>query len=316
MSRVTTLPTSDAITQQPTVADVLRPDFHQLDLKVEHFIKGELGVKLDKDDQICRANLSPTGCPLGPLRCPQRHTDPSPLNFQSKPIQNTFGRDRPTTVCKHWLRGLCKKGDACEFLHEYNLRRMPECWWFARYGYCTSGDECLYAHPKERKKECPDYKRGFCRLGPDCPRKHVRRVACKLFLSGFCPMGPDCPQGHPKPSLPTAEDYRPPSPPSPRDIGPPPPGFGRYFGDEGNQGGGFSGNAGPSGGGGFGGGGNFVSRPRADGTDGMPYRRNLEDVTCFKCGQRGHYANVCKNANVPGDRGGLGRRRDFQKRDD
>ncbi|KAG8946755.1 RNA-binding component of cleavage and polyadenylation factor [Tulasnella sp. 424] len=180
--------------------DVLRPDFHQLNLKVEHFIKGELGVKLDK--------------------------------------------------------------------------------------------------------------------GPDCPRKHVRRVACKLFLSGFCPMGPDCPQGHPKPSLPTAEDYRPPSPPSPRDIGPPPPGFGRYFGDEGNQGGGFSGNAGGGGGGGFGGGNNFAPRPRADGADGMPYRRNLDEVTCFKCGQRGHYANVCKNPNVPGDRGGLARRRDFPRRED
>jgi hypothetical protein len=23
--------------------------------------------------------------------------------------------------------GLCKKGDACEFLHEYNIRKMPEC---------------------------------------------------------------------------------------------------------------------------------------------------------------------------------------------
>jgi Zinc finger domain len=68
-------------------------------------------------------------------------------------------------VCKHWLRGLCKKGDACEFLHEYNLRRMPECWWYAKYGFCSSGDECLYAHPKERKIECPDYKRGFCKLG-------------------------------------------------------------------------------------------------------------------------------------------------------
>lgn len=42
---------------------------------------------------------------------------------------------------------------------------MPECWWFARYGYCSSGDECLYAHPRERKKECPDYNRGFCKLG-------------------------------------------------------------------------------------------------------------------------------------------------------
>ena len=44
-----------------------------------------------------------------------------------------------SVVCKHWLKGthsfimhcnaqgLCKKGDACEFLHEYNIRKMPEC---------------------------------------------------------------------------------------------------------------------------------------------------------------------------------------------
>lgn len=50
-------------------------------------------------------------------------------------------------------------------MHEYNLRRMPECWWYAKYGYCSAGDECLYAHPKERRIECPDYNRGFCKLG-------------------------------------------------------------------------------------------------------------------------------------------------------
>lgn len=119
------------------------------------------------DDQICRLNLTPAGCPLGPLHCPLRHTTPSTLNFQPPKQLPTHPRDRErlATVCKHWLRGLCKKGDACEFLHEYNLRRMPECWWFAKYGYCSAGDECLYAHPKERKVECPDYKRGFCKLG-------------------------------------------------------------------------------------------------------------------------------------------------------
>lgn len=42
---------------------------------------------------------------------------------------------------------------------------MPECWWYAKYGYCSAGDECLYAHPKERRVECPDYNRGFCKLG-------------------------------------------------------------------------------------------------------------------------------------------------------
>ena len=120
-----------------------------------------------EDDQICRLALTPSGCPLGPLHCPLRHTKPTAQNFQPPKQMPTHPRDRErlATVCKHWLRGLCKKGDACEFLHEYNLRRMPECWWYAKFGYCQAGDECLYAHPKERKIECPDYKRGFCKLG-------------------------------------------------------------------------------------------------------------------------------------------------------
>lgn len=124
-------------------------------------------VSFVTDDQICRLALTPSGCPLGPLLCPLRHTSPSPQNFQPPKQLPTHPRDRErlATVCKHWLRGLCKKGDACEFLHEYNLRRMPECWWYAKYGYCSAGDECLYAHPKERKVECPDYNRGFCKLG-------------------------------------------------------------------------------------------------------------------------------------------------------
>lgn len=209
------------------VKDLVKPEFHQLIFPAERYIKNELRVKLDKgvslrstfdqpliwaDDQICRLSLTPSGCPLGPLHCPLRHTTPSPLNFQPAKPTPLYALNRLPTVCKHWLRGLCKKGDSCEFLHEYNLRRMPECWWFAKYGFCSAGDECLYAHPKEKKVECPDYKRGFCALGiylssfncvnilitclgPSCPRKHVKRVACQLYLTGFCPMGPDCPRG-------------------------------------------------------------------------------------------------------------------------
>ncbi|KAI0307714.1 hypothetical protein B0F90DRAFT_1676485 [Multifurca ochricompacta] len=249
--------------------DLINPQFHQNNFPEEIYIKNELGIRLDKDDQICRLNLTPAGCPLGPLHCHLRHTE------------------RLATVCKHWLRGLCKKGDACEFLHEYNLRRMPECWWFAKYGYCSAGDECLYAHPKERKVECPDYNRGFCKLGPACPRKHVRRVACQLYLTGYCPLGPDCPKGHPKPSLPPPKAYEPPEPPSQRELGPPPPGYGRYADfDRGAPGGAplhGLGQPGP--------------------------RRNLEEVLCFKCGEKGHYANHCRNRNVPGNRGGIERRR-------
>ncbi|KAH8899313.1 hypothetical protein GQ53DRAFT_586794, partial [Thozetella sp. PMI_491] len=104
-------------------------------------------------------------------------------------------------VCKHWLRGLCKKGDSCEFLHEYNLRKMPECNFFVRNGYCSNGDECLYLHidPQSKLPPCPHYERGFCPLGPRCDKKHVRRKICPCFLAGFCPEGRTCKDGaHPK----------------------------------------------------------------------------------------------------------------------
>ncbi|KAJ7225443.1 hypothetical protein GGX14DRAFT_420505 [Mycena pura] len=266
--------------------DIVYPQFHQNNFPAETYIKTDLGIKLDKDDQICRLALTQAGCPLGPLHCPLRHTLPSVQNFQPPRQLPTHPRERErlATVCKHWLRGLCKKGDACEFLHEYNLRRMPECWWFAKYGYCSAGDECLYAHPKERRVECPDYNRGFCKLGPTCPRKHVRRVACQLYLTGFCPLGPDCPRGHPKPGLPPPEAYEAPSVPSIE--GPPPTGFGRSIDfDRSLQGG----NGGING----------------------PIRRNLDQVLCFKCGENGHYANHCRNRNVPGNRGGNERGKRF-----
>ncbi|KAI8981276.1 hypothetical protein BD414DRAFT_516202 [Trametes punicea] len=221
--------------------DIISPQFHQNNFAEELYVKNELGIKLDKDDQICRLSLTPTGCPLGPLHCPLRHTTPS--------------RERLATVCKHWLRGLCKKGDACEFLHEYNLRRMPECWWYAKYGYCSAGDECLYAHPKERRIECPDYNRGFCKLGA------------------------------PKPGIPPPQAYEPPEPLSVRDLGPPPPGYGRYA-DFDRAGAG-------------GGGGSFpgAHAPGLGGSGGGPPgpRRNLDDVVCYKCGEKGHYANHCRN---------------------
>jgi cleavage and polyadenylation specificity factor subunit 4 len=38
--------------------------------------------------------------------------------------------------------------------------------------------------------------------------------------------------------------------------------------------------------------------------------KDLSTVLCFRCNQYGHFANVCPNDAVPGDRGGLRKRRD------
>lgn len=57
------------------------------------------------------------------------------------------------TVCRHWLRGLCMKGDACGFLHQYDKARMPVCRFFAKFGECREPD-CIYKHTNEDIKEC------------------------------------------------------------------------------------------------------------------------------------------------------------------
>ncbi|KRH92931.1 Polyadenylation factor I complex, subunit, Yth1 (CPSF subunit) [Pseudoloma neurophilia] len=106
-------------------------------------------------------------------------------------------------VCKHWLRGLCKKNKNCEFLHEYNLKKMPECFFFSKYGEC-SNQECVFLHidPNSISRECLWYKRGFCRHGLLCRNKHVKKRLCLNYFYGFCKDGPNCPYGHPKSEMP------------------------------------------------------------------------------------------------------------------
>ena len=80
-------------------------------------------------------------------------------------------------------------------------RKMPECNFFVRNGYCSNGDECLYLHidPQSKLPPCPHYEKGFCPLGPKCSKKHVRKVICQYYLAGFCPDGKSCKVGaHPR----------------------------------------------------------------------------------------------------------------------
>ncbi|UZJ51843.1 hypothetical protein CBS101457_001163 [Exobasidium rhododendri] len=316
-------------------AQAIYLDFHHNHLAFESYLATTSAathsqfnaIKLTNDAQLCPRHIahlqSPASqppCPLG-NRCPFRHETPSSLNFggaASNGAHTSHGyRDQgKRTVCKHWLRGLCKKGDSCDYLHEYDLRRMPECRFFATFGYCNSGDECLYLHvdTKAKIRECEDYKRGFCRDGPKCEKKHVRRPACPLYMAGFCPNGPSCRLGHIKSTFPS---------PASRSNSPVqthrPLTAEEAFGGR-DRGGDRGDTNRPRYGGGGGGGGRYdggesygVGRPQyqrnaADTEgDGNRPKKDLNQVTCYKCGDRGHFANACPNPNRPGNRGGTER---------
>lgn len=167
------------------------------------FLKREYRYGLDPNRPVCKAYMQ-GHCPLG-NSCPDKH-NASGNTFQRyvsflviRTITNT---PYSSLVCKHWLRGLCKKGGACEFLHEYNLRKMPECNYWSRFGTCSNGDDCLYLHPDPESKRppCPHYERGFCPLGPHCANKHIKKDnICPFYLAGFCPDGKTCKAGaHPR----------------------------------------------------------------------------------------------------------------------
>ncbi|CEM06401.1 unnamed protein product [Vitrella brassicaformis CCMP3155] len=89
-------------------------------------------------------------------------------------VVSSTGRGRHSVVCKHWLKGMCMKGDACDFLHQYDLSRMPECPTFLKTGTCND-ENCVFQHIKmEERKECVPFKYGFCKLGPLCRKRHDR----------------------------------------------------------------------------------------------------------------------------------------------
>uniref|UniRef100_A0A060SXH3 mRNA 3'-end-processing protein n=1 Tax=Blastobotrys adeninivorans TaxID=409370 RepID=A0A060SXH3_BLAAD len=165
------------------MTNVVHPQTEDLRFSFDDFLRREYRFGMDPTRPICRY-FAAGQCPRGKL-CPDKHILPSYSN---------------KIVCKHWLRGLCKKGDACEFLHEYNLRKMPECLFFSKNGFCTQSPDCLYLHidPASKIPLCPNYEKGFCKLGPKCTRRHVRKEMCPRYLTGFCPEGPNCDLGHPK----------------------------------------------------------------------------------------------------------------------
>mmetsp|Transcript_87009 Transcript_87009/g.153873 ORF Transcript_87009/g.153873 Transcript_87009/m.153873 type:complete len:545 (-) Transcript_87009:48-1682(-) len=78
------------------------------------------------------------------------------------------------TVCRHWLKNLCMKGEKCDYLHQYDPNRMPECFLFLKFGKCTDPD-CVFQHVAATERpECQRYRLGFCKFGPLCRSRHDR----------------------------------------------------------------------------------------------------------------------------------------------
>ncbi|ORX39683.1 hypothetical protein BD324DRAFT_614589 [Kockovaella imperatae] len=302
--------------------DFVRPDFHQTPLALEDWLQREKKLRLSNDNEICPLSLLPPGCPLGSEACPLRHVD-------LKTLPEKLPQKQSAVCCRHWLRGMCKLAGDCPFLHDFNLRRYPECHLWTTYGRCAIGSECLYYHRSDEdwRGSCPDYERGFCPRGPGCPMNHTRKTLCPAYLAGFCPDGPKCKAGHPSPSRPPPSAYIKPSKPIPdHNLQVPiPAGYGRSLKsfDPSNViqdrtaalGGALS--AWREGGGML-----AVNARRNDQQDEKPRRserndssrprkwvQDLSTVLCFRCGEKGHFADQCRGEEKPGDRGGLRYRR-------
>lgn len=141
-----------------------------------------LGTESKFNRPLCPDFRESETCPRG-LACPDRHFRP--------PSERTGTKN---LICKHYQRGLCKKGDMCEFAHTFNLRDERECKDYSRYGVCAAGDDCTYLHihPTSdlRRAACTHYARGFCPLGNMCAMRHIKHVKlCPFYLAGFCPNG-------------------------------------------------------------------------------------------------------------------------------
>jgi cleavage and polyadenylation specificity factor subunit 4 len=103
------------------------------------------------------------------------------------------------TVCRYWLEKRCKKGESCEYLHEYIPEKLPEC----PNVVCRVKD-CPYKHTPKVIKECQFYLSGYCKdgknfclnEGKNCKSAHIKKELCINYTLGFCPDGKECKYYH------------------------------------------------------------------------------------------------------------------------
>ncbi|CAM6088244.1 unnamed protein product [Calypogeia fissa] len=170
---------------------------------------------------------------VAPSSSPQRNSVVTTTNNTGGQKASAGRKNYRQTVCRHWLRGLCMKGDACGFLHQYDKARMPVCRFFAKFGECREPD-CVYKHTNEDIKECNMYKLGFCPNGPECRYRHqkvpgpppsveqnLQKIQHRVYaINGTVPQGGKHP---PQPSLPPRQGTSSIQAPNEGNSWPPPP---------------------------------------------------------------------------------------------
>eukprot|EP00917_Polyrhabdina_sp_WS-2016_P024903 GHVP01053715.1.p1 GENE.GHVP01053715.1~~GHVP01053715.1.p1 ORF type:complete len:391 (+),score=50.93 GHVP01053715.1:288-1460(+) len=111
-----------------------------------------------------------------------RNSNETSDNLLTAQLPSSGNASASKVVCRHWMRGMCMKGQFCEYLHEFDVTKMPLCPRFSQLGYCHEFDvgECEFKHPKARIEEgpvCVHYFLGYCEAGPKCRKKHINLPA-------------------------------------------------------------------------------------------------------------------------------------------
>ena len=81
-------------------------------------------------------------------------------------------RDK-VALCRAFLRHECPlDANECDLSHELDPDRMPECGLFLRNLCVNPG--CRYLHIKKAQDaaDCDDFRRSWCHLGMNCPKRH------------------------------------------------------------------------------------------------------------------------------------------------
>ncbi len=149
----------------------------------------------------------PCPCPVpdsdpDPAPVPAPAPTPSPTQDFTMSKKSQHSKNSPMTgTCIFWLKGHCKNGLNCEFLHE-----LRDCEFWLN-GHCKNGKNCTFAHNEDKKatknigivlRDCDFWLKGYCYTGKSCTFAHdpeklgMTQKDCEFWIRGHCNNGKKC----------------------------------------------------------------------------------------------------------------------------